>query len=102
MSKETTAILPRPSPSRTRKTPPPEASYSESQLIPLLTALQAAKAGDFSVRLPDQPEGVLSDIYRAFNEVIAMNESEAQEIVRVARLVGREGRMTERAGLEGA
>jgi len=79
-----------------------EQNYSESQLIPLLEALQAAKEGDFSVRLPDQETGVLSQIYRAFNDVIALNENEAQEIVRVGRQVGREGRMTERAALKGA
>jgi len=80
-----------------------EATLGESQLEPLLKALQAAKAGDFSARLPDrQDSSVLSQIYRAFNDVIALNENEAQEIVRVARLVGREGRMTERAALQGA
>ena len=80
----------------------PEPALKETQLLPLLEALQAAKEGDFSVRLPDHPDGVLGRIYRAFNDVIALNENEAQEIVRVGRLVGREGRMTERATLKGA
>jgi len=81
----------------------PRPTFSEAQLVPLLEALQAAKAGDFSVRLPaQQDDGILSHICVAFNEVIALNENEAQEIVRVGRLVGREGRMTERAVLQGA
>ena len=70
--------------------------------MPLLRALQAAKAGDFSVRLPEERNGVLGQINEAFNDVIALSENEAQEIVRVGRLVGREGRMTERAALRGA
>ncbi|HWD39859.1 MAG TPA: HAMP domain-containing protein [Fimbriimonas sp.] len=77
-------------------------SYSASQLMPLLKALQAAQAGDFSVRLPEKRNGVLGQIYAAFNDVITLSENEAQEIVRVGRLVGREGRMTERAALRGA
>jgi signal transduction histidine kinase/CheY-like chemotaxis protein/HAMP domain-containing protein len=92
----------RPSSAKNPSSTASEQTFSESQLVPLLEALQAAKAGDFSVRLPDQKGGVLSQIYRAFNDVIALNENEAQEIVRVGRLVGREGRMTERAVLKGA
>ena len=76
--------------------------YSEAQLQPLLDALQAVKAGDFTVRLPEKKNGVLSQIYKAFNEVVNLNEHEAEEIVRVGRLVGREGRMTERAHLKNA
>ena len=77
-------------------------SLTSAQLRPLLDALEAAKAGDFSVRLPDRRNGVLGQIYKTFNEVIALNEKQAQEIVRVGRLVGREGRMTERAVLKSA
>ncbi|MEA2554164.1 MAG: hypothetical protein QOJ65_2340 [Fimbriimonadaceae bacterium] len=76
--------------------------YSESQLQPVLDALQAMKAGDFSVRLPESKNGVLSQIYKSFNDVATLNEHEAKEIVRVGRLVGREGRMTERANLKNA
>jgi HAMP domain-containing protein/CheY-like chemotaxis protein/signal transduction histidine kinase len=83
-------------PSSTPKT------YTEEQLRPLLDALEAAKSGDFSARLPEFKNGVLSQIYKAFNQVIELNERHAEEIVRVGRLVGREGRMTERASVKGA
>ena len=78
-------------------------SYTDEQLQPLLEALQAAKAGDFSVRLP-MARGrasfdVLNQIHTAFNEVIGLNQAMADEINRIGRLVGREGRMTERAKL---
>ncbi|MBV9867244.1 MAG: methyl-accepting chemotaxis protein, partial [Abitibacteriaceae bacterium] len=79
-----------------------EATYTAKQLQPLLEALQAAQAGDFSVRLPAPRNGILSEISKAFNDVIGINEKMANEIVRVGRIVGREGRMTERANLKGA
>ncbi|MDF2441513.1 MAG: hypothetical protein JWN98_2497, partial [Abditibacteriota bacterium] len=79
-----------------------EPTYTAAQLQPLLMALQAAKAGDFSARLPAPRNGILSEIHRAFNDVIGLNQSMAEEIVRVGRIVGREGRMTERAKLKGA
>ena len=80
----------------------PEETYSAEQLLPLLAALQAVKSGDFSVRLPVDTGGVLASISRAFNDVTGQNEDLAKETVRVARLVGREGRMTERASLDTA
>ncbi|AIE86377.1 HAMP domain-containing protein [Fimbriimonas ginsengisoli] len=76
--------------------------YTEEQLRPLLTALEAVNGGDFSVRLPSVKTGVLAEISKRFNELVALNERQAQEIVRVGRLVGREGRMTERAELKNA
>ena len=72
------------------------------QLQPLLSGLRAARQGEFGVRLPAPPDGVLSEIHAAFNDMIALNEAMADEIVRVGRIVGREGRMTERANLPGA
>ncbi|MEO7715282.1 MAG: HAMP domain-containing protein, partial [Capsulimonas sp.] len=76
--------------------------YAAHELLPLLEALHAAKAGDFSVRLPRSENGLLGELSAAFNECVAINEKMAQEIVRVGRIVGREGRMTERAELTGA
>ena len=73
--------------------------YTSAQLQPLLLALQSAQRGDFSVRLPDARNGILAEIGEAFNGLISRNEDMAREIVRVASLVGREGRMTERAEL---
>src|SRR4051794_2078685 len=79
-----------------------ETIFSTEQLRPLLQALQAAKAGDFSIRLPRSRNGVLSEIHLAFNDAITLNENMAKEIVRVGRIVGREGRMTERASMKQA
>src|SRR5436305_797877 len=41
----------------------------------------------------------MADIARAFNSVVSRNEAFTTEIVRLERVVGREGRMTERASL---
>ncbi|RYG23351.1 HAMP domain-containing protein, partial [bacterium] len=78
------------------------AVYSEDQLRPLLEALESVRDGDFAVRLPERKNGVLSQIYKAFNQVVDLKQRQAEEVVRVGRLVGREGRMTERATLKGA
>ena len=72
------------------------------QLQPLLDGLRAARQGEFSNRLPALPAGVLSEIHAAFNDMISLNEAMADEMIRIARIVGREGRMTERATLPGA
>src|SRR5205085_75088 len=65
----------------------------------LLTALIALKRGDFSVRLPLEWTGVAGKVADTFNEVIDLNERMAQELSRLNRLVGKEGKITQRAGL---
>src|SRR5437868_2565844 len=70
------------------------------RLRDLVAALQAAQQGDFAVRLPfTSSTGLMPDVARAFNAVVARNEALTNEIVRLERVVGREGRMTERASL---
>ncbi|HVG58863.1 MAG TPA: HAMP domain-containing protein, partial [Hyalangium sp.] len=69
-------------------------------LYPLLTALQSAEAGDFSVRLPENSgDGLLDKIAHAFNSLVVRNATFTDEIIRVERVVGREGRMGERVSL---
>src|SRR5438105_3304461 len=67
----------------------------------LLRALTAARDGDFSVRLPVKRGTVMGEISAAYNRVAEMNARMAKEFVRVARVIGREGRMTERLSLAG-
>ncbi len=72
----------------------------DARLRQLLEALTAARRGDFAMRLPfARGTGLMSEIARSFNEVAARNEALTTEIVRLERVVGREGRMTERASL---
>ena len=65
----------------------------------LLTALTAFKNGDFSVRLPPDWTGVAGKIADTFNEVIGMNQRMARELDRISRVVGKEGRISQRASI---
>jgi len=65
----------------------------------LLTALVAFKRGDFSARLPDDWTGVAGKIADTFNDVIRSNEQMTQELERIVHVVGKEGRITQRASL---
>ncbi len=65
----------------------------------ILTALVAFKRGDFTVRLPDEWTGISGKIADNFNDVIATNQRLARELERIARVVGKEGRITQRAVL---
>ncbi|AKT37460.1 HAMP domain-containing protein [Chondromyces crocatus] len=74
-------------------------SASESSLDgrQLLAALVALKKGDFSVRLPIDLEGLEGKIADTFNEVVDLNEKMAKELDRLARVVGKEGKIDQRA-----
>src|ERR1700722_19040714 len=78
------------------------ATLSESDLDGLLDALHAAREGDFSVRLSPAGKGKIAEIARAFNDLQARNDQMSGELVRVGKIIGREGRMTERARLKDA
>ena len=64
----------------------------------LLNALVAFKNGDFSVRLPTDRTGVGGKVYDALNEIFGQNEQMAQEFARISNAVGKEGKITQRAG----
>src|SRR6202045_3145938 len=65
----------------------------------LLAALTAFKRGDFSVRLPDDWTGLAGKVADTFNEVIGMNQRLARELDRIGQVVGKEGRISQRASL---
>jgi HAMP domain-containing protein/signal transduction histidine kinase/CheY-like chemotaxis protein len=65
----------------------------------LLTALSALKKGDFTVRLPLHWIGVAGKVADCFNEVVELNQRMARELDRLSRVVGKEGRITQRAAL---
>ncbi|MEN3342608.1 MAG: hypothetical protein V7644_2012, partial [Actinomycetota bacterium] len=75
---------------------------SREELERLLDALRAARDGDFQLRLPARGKGLAADLNRAFNELAERRESLVKEVGRVGRVIGREGRLTERASLDGA
>ncbi|MGD1807525.1 HAMP domain-containing protein [Dapis sp. BLCC M126] len=63
----------------------------------LLTALKAARDGDFTVRLPEN--NGLGEIAIVFNEMIVINQNFAEEMRRISLEVGEEGELTARASL---
>src|SRR5215467_10395443 len=65
----------------------------------LLNALTALKKGDFSVRLPVEWTGVAGKVADTFNDVVEMNQRMARELDRLSRVVGKEGKITQRASL---
>ena len=65
----------------------------------LLTALTALKKGDFSVRLPLDWNGTAGKIADAFNDVVERNERMAKELERISLVVGKEGKISQRASI---
>ncbi|MBA3527568.1 MAG: HAMP domain-containing protein, partial [Sphingomonas sp.] len=68
----------------------------------LLTALRALRRGDFSVRLSEDADGVDGEIGSLFNEVVALNQEMAQEFERISKVVGKEGKITQRGRVKNA
>src|ERR1700712_1118381 len=65
----------------------------------MLGVLSEVRRGDFSVRMPPDWVGVPGKIADTLNEIIAANENLAAELARVSRVVGKEGRLSQRIGL---
>ncbi|HEX3133112.1 MAG TPA: HAMP domain-containing protein, partial [Planctomycetota bacterium] len=63
----------------------------------LLQALVSLRNGDFSVQLNDESSGIDGRIASAFNDIVELNRSMAQELDRLSRVVGKEGRLSQRA-----
>jgi HAMP domain-containing protein/CheY-like chemotaxis protein/signal transduction histidine kinase len=72
------------------------AHAGDKHLVSLLSALQAASNGDFSVRLPGDQTGIEGKIADAFNAIVASNERMASELRRVGQMVGKEGKTRQR------
>ena len=75
------------------------AGYGDIDIKKLLTALTALKKGDFSVRLPLDWNGTAGKIADAFNDVVERNERMANELERISLVVGKEGKISQRASI---
>ncbi|WMT72237.1 HAMP domain-containing protein [Bradyrhizobium sp. Ash2021] len=73
-----------------------EANGKPDSLQDLLHALQAMRAGDFSVRMTGDHLGIEGKIADTFNEIVAANQRMAQQLERVGQVVGREGKTRQR------
>jgi hypothetical protein len=65
-------------------------------------ALRAATAGDFGLRLPARRLDAVGRLEAAYNDLADRNAALEAELVRIGQIIGREGRMTERARLNDA
>jgi CheY-like chemotaxis protein/HAMP domain-containing protein len=61
--------------------------------------VRAWRKGDFSVRLPEDLTGVAGEIAEAFNETVALNQRMADELKRIAKVVGTQGNFKERTSI---
>jgi methyl-accepting chemotaxis protein len=73
----------------------------DRQLQRLLSALKSVKKGDFSARLPPG-RGIMGEISENFNEVMELKTGTYDEIGRISKSVGEEGRLAYRASLGAA
>jgi HAMP domain-containing protein/signal transduction histidine kinase/CheY-like chemotaxis protein len=68
----------------------------------LLAVLTAVRRGDFTARMSRTLTGVAGKVSDTLNEVIELQEEQVSELERVAKAVGKEGRINQRASLRNA
>ena len=90
-------------PTKARRSRPPtqtdQSMATREEMRTLLATVKAMRKGDFSMRMPALKEGLISEVGEVLNDIIEMNETMANEFVRVRNMVGQEGKMTERVSL---
>src|SRR5262245_60904807 len=74
----------------------PEPISAGGEMIALLNALTAVKKGQLGVRLPLEWTGAAGKVADSFNEVVELNERMASELGRLSRVVGKEGKLSQR------
>ena len=80
----------------------PSVSGRNEEMNSLLAALSGLLKGDASVRLPLHWSGVSGKVADAFNAVVQQNADMADELIRLRQVVGKEGKLKQRASLQGA
>jgi HAMP domain-containing protein/CheY-like chemotaxis protein/signal transduction histidine kinase len=70
---------------------------SDPSLAVILAGLQTMRDGDFSVRLPGSWTGLAGKLADTFNEIVTANQQIANDLERLGKVVGKEGRTRERA-----
>jgi HAMP domain-containing protein/CheY-like chemotaxis protein/signal transduction histidine kinase len=63
----------------------------------LLRTLTAMKKGDFKVRMPVEFTGSAGKISDTLNDILELSQKTADEVERIANVVGKEGKLTQRA-----
>src|SRR5258708_11678676 len=74
-----------------------ELAPNTGEMSALLNALLSLKKGKPGVRLPSEWTGVAGKVADACNDVVELNERMASELARLSRVVGKEGKLSQRA-----
>jgi HAMP domain-containing protein/CheY-like chemotaxis protein/signal transduction histidine kinase len=74
----------------------------ELDLKQLLKTLVAVKKGNFSARMPMEYTGIAGKICDTLNDIIDLNERMTDELEQLSTVVGKEGKITQRASLGNA
>jgi signal transduction histidine kinase/HAMP domain-containing protein/ActR/RegA family two-component response regulator len=77
----------------------PAAAGDTALLAELAEALRKVRLGRFEVRLPRR-QGPAGEVVDEFNEMVALQERRNRDLLRISRVVGREGRMSDRLNEE--
>ncbi len=72
---------------------------ARAEMAAILNALNALRAGRADVRLPVEWTGVAGRVSDAFNSLVGQNERMANELSRLSRVVGKEGKLSQRFSL---
>jgi signal transduction histidine kinase/ActR/RegA family two-component response regulator len=80
-------------------TTPPDLTPFDPEVM--LQVLSQVKAGDFSARMPLHWLGVEGKIADRLNEIIRANQVLGTELERVSRVVGKEGKLSQRVAFNG-
>ena len=67
----------------------------------LLSVLSQVKAGDFTARMPLHLTGLEGKVADSLNDIIGANQALGDELERVSRLVGKEGKLSQRVSFKG-
>jgi CheY-like chemotaxis protein/HAMP domain-containing protein len=94
MSATATATKP-----RTNGAKPKIAANGDGAQRELLSALRSVAKGDFTIRLSTARPGIDGDVAEAFNDLVTMNARLLEEVQRISDVVGRDGRIAQRASL---
>src|SRR5919108_696208 len=86
---------------RLKDTEATSVSHAE-ELTAIHSALVALRRGDPGAKLPIQGSPQFSKVADVFNDLVEQNVAMAEEIAKLAHMVGKEGKIKRRASLPGA
>jgi len=77
----------------------PAVPVADREIATLLAALMQLRGGDASVRLPFHWDGLYGKVADVFNDLVEQNALMASELARLRQVVGKEGKLKQRAVL---